>query len=105
MKGEKLQQGVRAEELQRTGSMAESRGPNEDLGAGATGGLPGERALLPENWEAKGAVSHPPTLAEMSEDSMILTETWFSRRQNGITLATRLHDAVRICENSGCCSI
>ena len=58
-----------------------------------------------ENWEAKGAVSHPPTLAEMLEDSMILTETWFSRLQNGITLATRLHDVVRICENSGCCSI
>lgn len=56
MKGGKLQQVVRAEELQRVGGTAESRGPHEDPGAGATGGS------REENLEAKGAVSPPSYL-------------------------------------------
>lgn len=99
MKGEKLQQGVRAEELQRTGEHGGAVALMRTLELEQ---LAGSRE---ENWEARGAVSHPPTLAEMSEDSIILTEPWFSHLQNGITLATRLHDVVRICENSGCCGI
>lgn len=72
MKGGKLQQVVRAEELQRVGARQSAAALTRTLEPEQLGGS------REENSEAKGVCPHPPTLAEMSADSMILTEPWFS---------------------------